>query len=203
MSAVWLQLITLLCVSFGAPSRADGYEVIRKKVGQQVTIQCRSASNQEMLYLKRGLNEEEDIFCLTLQKSTINQKFTDRLQFHGPFPNVDILLKNLTLDDTGPYWCVYKVSSNYELKTSRGNGSVLLVVTESGPAPSPRPVCTGQSQGDLVLVSVVICAAVLIVVLTVFLIWIIIKTKPLRSTVKKRQVPVNDVYEDMRGTIRR
>uniref|UniRef100_A0A3B4GCL0 Immunoglobulin V-set domain-containing protein n=1 Tax=Pundamilia nyererei TaxID=303518 RepID=A0A3B4GCL0_9CICH len=99
-------------------------------VGQQVTIQCRSASNQEMLYLKRGLNEEEDIFCLTdLQKSTINQKFTDRLQFHGPFPNVDILLKNLTLDDTGPYWCVYKVSSNYEFKTSRGNGSVLLVVT--------------------------------------------------------------------------
>ncbi|XP_005925547.1 uncharacterized protein LOC102304363 isoform X1 [Haplochromis burtoni] len=207
MSAVCL-FILILCLYGTARTAAgkaetDGYEVIRKKVGQQVTIQCRSASNQEMLYLKRGLNEEEDIFCLTLQKSTINQKFTDRLQFHGPFPNVDILLKNLTLDDTGPYWCVYKVSSNYELKTSRGNGSVLLVVTESGPAPSPRPVCTGQSQGDLVLVSVVICAAVLIVVLTVFLIWIIIKTKPLRSTVKKRQVPVNDVYEDMRGTIRR
>uniref|UniRef100_A0A3B4H875 Immunoglobulin V-set domain-containing protein n=1 Tax=Pundamilia nyererei TaxID=303518 RepID=A0A3B4H875_9CICH len=127
MSAVWLQLITLLCVSFGAP---NGYEVIRRNVGQQVTIQCRSASNQEMLYLKRGLNEEEDIFYLTdLQKSTINQKFTDRLQFHGQVPNVDILLKNLTLDDTGPYWCVYKVSSNYEFKTSRGNGSVLLVVT--------------------------------------------------------------------------
>uniref|UniRef100_A0A3Q2VEX3 Immunoglobulin V-set domain-containing protein n=1 Tax=Haplochromis burtoni TaxID=8153 RepID=A0A3Q2VEX3_HAPBU len=155
---------------------ADGYEVIRRNVGQQVTIQCKSTSNQEMLYLKRGLNEEEDIFYLTdLQKSTINQKFTDRLQFHGRVPNVDILLKNLTLDDTGPYWCVYKVSSNYELKASRGNGSVLLVVTGDGPAPSPRPVCTGQSQGDLVLVSVVICAAVLIVVLTVFLIWIIIK----------------------------
>uniref|UniRef100_A0A3P9C573 Immunoglobulin V-set domain-containing protein n=1 Tax=Maylandia zebra TaxID=106582 RepID=A0A3P9C573_9CICH len=88
------------------------------------------ASNQEMLYLKRGLNEEEDIFYLTdLKKSTINQKFTDRLQFHGQVPNVDILLKNLTLDDTGPYWCVYKMTSNYELKASRGNGSVLLVVT--------------------------------------------------------------------------
>lgn len=109
---------------------ADGYEVIRRKVGQQVTIQCKSASNQEMLYLKRGLNEEEDIFYLAdLKKPTINQKFTDRLQFHGQVPNVDILLKNLTLDDTGPYWCVYKMTSNYELKASRGNGSVLLVVT--------------------------------------------------------------------------
>nr|XP_004558467.2 uncharacterized protein LOC101486811 isoform X1 [Maylandia zebra] len=208
MSAVCL-FILILCLYGTARTAAgkaetDGYEVIRIKVGKQVTIQCKSASNQEMLYLKRGLNEEEDIFYLTdLKKSTINQKFTDRLQFHGQVPNVDILLKNLTLDDTGPYWCVYKMTSNYELKASRGNGSVLLVVTESGPAPSPRPVCTGQSQGDLVLVSVVICAAVLIVVLTVFLIWIIIKTKPLRSTVKKRQVPVNDVYEDMRGTIRR
>ncbi|XP_004558468.3 uncharacterized protein LOC101486811 isoform X2 [Maylandia zebra] len=199
MSAVCL-FILILCFYGTARTAADGYKVIQIKVGKQVTIQCKSASNQEMLYLKRGLNEEEDIFYLTdSKKSTINQKFTDRLQFHGQVPNVDILLKNLTLDDTGPYWCVYKMSSNYKLKTSRGNGSVLLVVTESGPA----PVCTGQSQGDLVLVSVVICAAVLIVVLTVFLIWIIIKTKPLRSTVKKRQVPVNDVYEDMRGTIRR
>ncbi|XP_006791616.1 uncharacterized protein LOC102785598 isoform X2 [Neolamprologus brichardi] len=210
MSAVCL-FILILCLYGTARTAADGYAVIRRKVGQQVTIQCRSASNQEMLYLKRGLNEEEDIFYLTdSQKSTINQKFTDRLQFHGRVPNVDILIKNLTLDDTGPYWCVYKMSGrNYELKTSRGNGSVLLVVTESGSA-ADDPLskadhhgCIGQSQGDLVLVSVVICAAVLIVVLTVFLVWIIIKTKPLRSTVKKRQVPVNDVYEDMRGTIRR
>ncbi|CAI5675234.1 unnamed protein product [Oreochromis niloticus] len=207
MSAVWLQLITLLCLSFGTPSRADGHGVVRINVGKQITIQCKSASNQDMLYLKKGLNEEEDIYFTDSNKSTINQKFTDRLQFHGKLPNVDILIKNLTLDDTGPYWCVYKsTDQKYELKTTKGSGSVLLVVTESKSTDSladQRSECLEQSQSDLVLVTVVICAAVLIVVLTVFLIWIILKTRPLRSTVKKRPVPVNDVYEDMRGTIRR
>ncbi|KAL3987199.1 T-cell surface glycoprotein CD7 [Sarotherodon galilaeus] len=182
----------------------DGHGVVRRNVGKQVTIQCRSASNQDMLYLKKGLNEEEDIYFTDSNKSTVNQKFTDRLQFHGKLPNVDILIKNLTLDDTGPYWCVYKsTDQKYELKTTKGIGSVLLVVTESAADPRCPETKAEQSQSDLVLVSVVICAAVLIVVLTVFLIWIIFKTRPLRSTVKKRQVPVNDVYEDMRGTIRR
>ncbi|XP_063326685.1 T-cell antigen CD7-like isoform X2 [Pelmatolapia mariae] len=203
MSAVCL-FILILCLYGTAKTAADGHGVERRNVGKQVTIQCRSASNQDMLYLKKGLNEEEDIYFTDSNKDTINQRFTDRLQFHGKLPNVDILIKNLTLNDTGPYWCVYKsTDQKYELKTSRGSGSVLLVVTESGSAAGQRSVCPEQSQGDLVLVSVVICAAVLIVVLTVFLIWIILKTKPLRSTVKKRQVPVNDVYEDMRGTIRR
>ncbi|KAL3987198.1 myelin associated glycoprotein [Sarotherodon galilaeus] len=182
MSAVWLQLITLLCFSFGAPSRADGHGVVRINVGKQLTIQCRSASHQDYLYLKKGLNEEEDIFHLTDSKEpTINQKFTDRLQFHGKLPNVDILIKNLTLDDTGPYWCVYKVADkNYELKATRGNGSVLLVVTENRLSPTV-PQCD-QSQGDLplILVSVVICAGVLIVILVASLIWIIIKNNKAR-----------------------
>ncbi|XP_024657905.2 uncharacterized protein LOC101486141 isoform X1 [Maylandia zebra] len=191
MSAVCL-FILILCLYGTARTAAgkaetDGYEVIRIKVGKQVTIQCRSASNQEMLYLKRGLNEEEDIFYLTDSKSTINQKFTDRLQFHGQVPNVDILLKNLTLDDTGPYWCVYIVSGNYELKTSRGNGSVLLVVTENRPSPTV-PKCD-QSQGDtpMVLVYVVICAGVLIVILIASLIWIVIKNNRLHNKARRRR----------------
>ncbi|CAI5675233.1 unnamed protein product [Oreochromis niloticus] len=202
MSAVYL-FILILCLYGTARTAAgkaetDGHGVVRINVGKQITIQCKSASNQDMLYLKKGLNEEEDIYFTDSNKSTINQKFTDRLQFHGKLPNVDILIKNLTLDDTGPYWCVYKsTDQKYELKTTKGSGSVLLVVTDQ------RSECLEQSQSDLVLVTVVICAAVLIVVLTVFLIWIILKTRPLRSTVKKRPVPVNDVYEDMRGTIRR
>ncbi|CAI5675231.1 unnamed protein product [Oreochromis niloticus] len=198
MSAVYL-FILILCLYGTARTAADGHGVVRINVGKQITIQCKSASNQDMLYLKKGLNEEEDIYFTDSNKSTINQKFTDRLQFHGKLPNVDILIKNLTLDDTGPYWCVYKsTDQKYELKTTKGSGSVLLVVTAD-----QRSECLEQSQSDLVLVTVVICAAVLIVVLTVFLIWIILKTRPLRSTVKKRPVPVNDVYEDMRGTIRR
>ncbi|CAI5675235.1 unnamed protein product [Oreochromis niloticus] len=189
MSAVCL-FILILCLYGTARTAAgkaetDGYGVIRINVGKQVTIQCKSASNQDMLYLKKGLNEEEDIYFTDSNKSTINQKFTDRLQFHGKLPNVDILIKNLTLDDTGPYWCVYKMTDQkYELKTTRGNGSVLLVVTENRLSPTV-PQCD-QSQGDLppILASVVICAGVLIVILVASLICIIIKNK--RNKARRR-----------------
>ncbi|CAI5675236.1 unnamed protein product [Oreochromis niloticus] len=185
MSAVCL-FILILCLYGTARTAADGYGVIRINVGKQVTIQCKSASNQDMLYLKKGLNEEEDIYFTDSNKSTINQKFTDRLQFHGKLPNVDILIKNLTLDDTGPYWCVYKMTDQkYELKTTRGNGSVLLVVTENRLSPTV-PQCD-QSQGDLppILASVVICAGVLIVILVASLICIIIKNK--RNKARRRR----------------
>ncbi|CAI5675238.1 unnamed protein product [Oreochromis niloticus] len=184
MSAVCLFTL-ILCLYGTARTAADGYGVIRRNVGKQVTIQCKSASNQDMLYLKKGLNEEEDIFHLTDSKEpTINQKFTDRLQFHGKLPTVDILIKNLTLDDTGPYWCVYKsTDQNYELKATRGIGSVLLVVTENRPSPTV-PECE-QTQGDSPLVSVVKCTAVLIAVLTAFLIGTIIKNK--RNKARRRR----------------
>lgn len=62
------------------------------------------------------------------QKSAINQKCTERLQFQ--FPSVDILIKNLTLKDTGPCRCMCKITvRNYAVKTTRSSGSVLLVVT--------------------------------------------------------------------------
>ncbi|XP_025762746.1 uncharacterized protein LOC109201947 isoform X4 [Oreochromis niloticus] len=182
MSAVCL--FTLILCLYGTARTAagkaetDGHGVVRRNVGEQVTIQCRSASNQDMLYLKKGLNEEEDIYFTDSNKSTINQKFTDRLQFHGKLPTVDILIKNLTLNDTGPYWCMYKsTDQKYELKTTRGSGSVLLVVTV--------PQCD-QSQGDLplILASVVICAGVLIVILVASLICIIIKNK--RNKARRR-----------------
>ncbi|XP_030592212.1 uncharacterized protein LOC115784945 [Archocentrus centrarchus] len=204
MSALWLEFILILCFYGTAWTDADVEGVVRKHVGQSVTIQCRSTSNQETLNLKKGLHEERDIFYATVHsdKRTIDSKFTDRLQYHEKFPNVEILIKNLTLNDTGPYWCVYKTIENYGQKITKGSGSVLLVVTEK---PSTVVVRECQPpQNDMVLWAVVIAAAVLILILSIPLIMMILKTKPSHNTVKRRQqVPVNDVYEDMRGTIRR
>ncbi|KAM9345973.1 uncharacterized protein ABDE67_012574 [Symphorus nematophorus] len=199
MSAVVLKLITILCLSCTALSGPESSGVVWRNIGGTVTIQCRSDSDQELLNLKKGLSQD-GIFVQesNTEVRTIAKDFTGRLQFNGVFPNIDIFIKNLTTGDTGPYWCSY---SKFDMKTEKivdkdSEGSLLLVVTDSVKQCDP-------SNKNLVLVSVVISAAVLLGIIMGFLIWIILKTRTLRSTVKPKRVTTNDVYEDMRGTIRR
>ncbi|XP_041813461.1 uncharacterized protein LOC121621176 [Chelmon rostratus] len=200
MCAVWFKLVTILCLSSTALTGPESGGVVWRDFGGSVTIQCRSPDpDQEFLTLKRGLGEDHVLVIENdTSKNTISKEFTGRLQLHGVFPSVDILIRNLTSGDTGPYWCFY---SKFDLKSSqsvskKGSGSVLLVVADT------VKKCEPEKQ-NLVLVSVVISAAVLLGIIMGFLIWIILKTKTLRSTVKKRHVTSNDVYEDMRGTLRR
>ncbi|XP_078126487.1 uncharacterized protein LOC144530691 [Sander vitreus] len=207
MFAVWLKLITLLTiVSSPARSGLVSSEVVWRELGKAVTIQCRpSKPDQEYLSLKKGLSEEHEVLYKegNPEKNTIHKEFMGRLQLNGVFPNVDILIKNLTSDDTGPYWCVYKKfdlvsSKNLEMK---GTGSVLLVVTGG---PQQDSACDPQ-ENSLFLVIVVICVALLLGIIISFLIWFIFKIKTTKKRTKKkpRHVTTNDVYEDMRGTIRR
>ncbi|XP_070837871.1 uncharacterized protein [Chaetodon trifascialis] len=200
MCAVWLKLVTILCLSCTALTGPESGGVVWKDFGGSVTIQCRSSDkDQESLYLKKGFGEDEILFKESNSETqTISKEFTSRLELHGVFPSMDILIKNLTSADTGPYWCIY---SKFDQTSSRpismkGAGSVLLVVTDA-----VKP-CEPENK-NLVLVSVVISAAVLLGIIMGFLIWIILKTKTLRSTVKPRHATTNDVYEDMRGTLRR
>ncbi|XP_031168292.1 uncharacterized protein LOC116059390 [Sander lucioperca] len=206
MSAVWLKLITLLTIlSCPALSGPVSSEVVWRALGEAVTIQCRpSKPDQEYLSLKKGLSEEHDVLYKegNPEKNTIYKEFMGRLQLNGVFPNVDILIKNLTSNDTGPYWCVYKKfdlvsSKNLEMK---GTGSVLLVVTGG---PQQHSACVPPD--DNLFLVIVIFAALLLGIIMCFLIWIILKTITTKKRTKKtqRHVTTSDVYEDMRGTIRR
>lgn len=99
-----------------------------KDCGDEITIQCRSyEANQEHLNVKKGLNEYTSVVLKknSSEDVTIAKGFMGRLQVNGKFPDIDILIKNLSSKDTGPYWCLYKNSSKSEIK---GMGSVLLVV---------------------------------------------------------------------------
>lgn len=111
--------------------------VVWRDTGGAVTIQCRlpkSQSNQEVLILKKGLSEKNEVLHIDGDsgKNITATKFQGRLQLNGVFPNMDILIKNLTSDDTGPYWCKYKRfdQGTAALITTEGNGSVLLVVID-------------------------------------------------------------------------
>ncbi|XP_074553381.1 uncharacterized protein LOC141809992 isoform X2 [Halichoeres trimaculatus] len=198
MSAVCLKLLTILSVCCTALSASESSGAIWKDPGDSITIQCRfPTKDQSYMYLKKGLNDFDVFFRQKgSEKDTIATGFKSRLQTHGVFPNVDILIRNLTSDDTDPYWCEYQKISMSPQKT-KGQGSVLLVVNRESTAQQ-----CGEPNKDLVLVSVVISAVVLLGILLAFFVWII-KTKALRTTVKPQRVSNNDVYEDMRGTVRR
>lgn len=108
--------------------------MVWSEVGQAITIQCQSSETlQDSLTLTKGLNEEvEAVFVdRTTQNFKIADPFKGRLQLNNRFPTVDIRIKNLTSNDTGPYWCVYKRfdTQSTQIITSKGQGSVLLVVT--------------------------------------------------------------------------
>lgn len=109
---------------------AENSEVLWKDVGESITIQCRCENHPESLYVKRGLNKNVDLFFKVKEqkKNTIIAEFKERLQVNGVFPNLDFLIRNLTFEDTGPYWCIYNTLDEHKSITTDGKGSVLLVV---------------------------------------------------------------------------
>lgn len=103
--------------------------MVFRDVGGNVTIQCRtSAQHMTNLEVKRGLLDQEDVFSADKEDNIISDNFTDRLKSDiSHFPNVDIVLSRLTVQDTAVYRCEY-VTVGQKLERENGYGSVLLVV---------------------------------------------------------------------------
>ncbi|XP_023250987.1 uncharacterized protein LOC111645887 [Seriola lalandi dorsalis] len=211
MSAAWIKLLTILCLTCTVLSDPGRDGVVWRKSGEDITIQCRTSQKATYVILNKGLSQEVQIFYKNREsnKDNIAKEVINRLQLNGAFPNMDFLIKNLTSADTGPYWCVFKMFEidNAVSKVLEGNGSILLVVTDERSAnPSPSSGAAKQecekTHLNLVLVCVVVSVAVLLCFIVIALTWIFIKTKKLHSTVKPTRVTTNDVYEEMRGTLR-
>lgn len=108
--------------------------VVWRDLGGSITIHCRPAvdgdasPNQDLLSLKRGLNRNE-VFSTAhnLKDSITSKELKGRLEAVGTFPSVDLVLVNLTVEDTGPYWCEFTMLSD-TMDTEEGKGAVLLVV---------------------------------------------------------------------------
>lgn len=103
--------------------------VLWTHVGGAITIKCRTTeSDPYLLTLKGGLKEDH---ILVIENSSetgiIAKEFRDRLQLNGKYPNLDIRIKNLTFEDTGPFWCCY--TKPRQVMETKGTGSVLLVVS--------------------------------------------------------------------------
>lgn len=109
-------------------------EIVWREVGETVTIQCRSSSGPRSLHLIKGMREEQTIAKILKPKTgrqpPSNLVLEDRVEYNGTFPNINFYFKNLNVNDTGPYWCSYqKTDIRYNLQTTKGEGSVILLVT--------------------------------------------------------------------------
>lgn len=98
-----------------------------------MTIQCRADNEDiESLAVKMGISESDVFFVHKMNQGspTIRTSFQGRLEHTMNFPNVDILITDLSLNDTGPYWCLYQKHNQIKRQTEtlKGKGSVLLVV---------------------------------------------------------------------------
>lgn len=100
-----------------------------REVGGFITITCRPrVPDQDFLNIKLGLLSKDDILSTGKNmEAIISKEFRDRLDFNVVFPNVSITIKNLTVNDTGAYWCTY-IKTAKKTVEENGSGSVVLVV---------------------------------------------------------------------------
>lgn len=98
-----------------------------RDIGGAVTIHCRSSeSDPKELNVKKGLSKD----FLKVDKSntvTMTKGLTHRLHVNATFPDVDILIQNLNMDDTGLYWCLYRKGDQRSAITENTNYSLLVV----------------------------------------------------------------------------
>ncbi|XP_054892004.1 uncharacterized protein LOC129363751 [Poeciliopsis prolifica] len=206
MSAVWMKICAILCLCYSAEMK----EVVWREVGESVTIQCRSRTTKDhSLHFKRGLWEDMDIAQITNeQKLTKEQKkvmkisgkkldfvknMSDRVQFNGTYPDIDFLLKNLSVDDTGAYWCLYLKGTSGSKEMRKGDGSVIVVVKESSSARAEAVQGSGEPPKNMPLVYAVPAAVLFLGIILIFIIWIKRRSKTLHITAEQTCVDAETV----------
>ncbi|RVE69440.1 hypothetical protein OJAV_G00077790 [Oryzias javanicus] len=190
MSAVWLTIAAVFCVL----SAAEGNNIVWKNVGEDVTIACRTSQEQSHMFLKRGLHEETVLVYADKNSTKLKVEPANKIQTKGKFPNITFTIKNLTSTDIGPHWCLFtRYAEKFKEVNDKKNGSILLVIKDS------EVNCS--SKTPLYLIAIVVSAAVLITLVFTIFLTKFVKLECIKKNPQRR--PTNDVYEDMRGTIRR
>lgn len=102
---------------------------MQRTIGDSLTISCKTdVKGQRFLNIKRGLMQNDDIFSTEGETCSISTEFKSRLKHRiQDFPSVNLTINNLTIEDTGTYWCFY-IKTNKTLLKHIGNGSLILVV---------------------------------------------------------------------------
>ncbi|XP_056226782.1 immunoglobulin V-set domain-containing protein [Seriola aureovittata] len=180
-----------LCLSTSAE-----FTTVRQKSGENVTLECsftkcqRSNNKTTDMYLYHNLEEKKEVLYYYTdhesEKITPRKGYSGRVGKKGSLENNTVTIRNLTVDDSGLYTCVYdEVTCNV----------YILVVSDLLHEESPER----ENNLGLLLIIFAICS-ISIIAIMFFILLIIPRVKQWISRRKARNDPQgsNDyVYEVM------
>ncbi|XP_024252287.1 uncharacterized protein LOC112230288 [Oncorhynchus tshawytscha] len=203
----------LLSIGFSLSTSTTATEAILwVKTGEKFTMKCSTTlKDQEGMYLYVGLDRDREVlyYHQSDSKLTLRKGYWDRVKTEGPVDQLTITVSNLTIEDTGVYWCVYTNvnKSTFNHFIIQGKGSTLVVVNDDVlqlPCPKATAVTltpfhpANEKPCPSGVVNIIIISILTILLCVIFLIWV----APLVKRCCKQggstpQVIPESVYEDM------
>ncbi|XP_036050468.1 T-cell antigen CD7 [Onychomys torridus] len=125
MLALLLTLARVLPGPLDAQEMQQSSQVMIASEGDSINITCSTRGDLEGIYLKQSWPQGSDvIYFEDGNESTVDKRFSGRIDFSGCQNNLTITIRLLQLADTGVYFC-----EAVRRSMSRGS-STMVVVTE-------------------------------------------------------------------------
>ncbi|XP_072538918.1 tyrosine-protein phosphatase non-receptor type substrate 1-like [Salminus brasiliensis] len=197
-----LHTLILLClcsdsISGASVSDGDSNQLVTVSVGQTATIHCKPPSmSQDGVYMYKQLFKQEEVAYFYKDGTfTPKGRFLARLDTNRVIENFAVSIINVTVWDTGAFYCVF----NKEDTNSPGMQKTLLVV--SGKQKDCSEDKKNSEASTLLLIIMCVAAAFLMLLITVILLLAIPKIKHCceHGQFTPPHQSGDGVYEEMRG----
>ncbi|XP_029366328.1 uncharacterized protein LOC115048744 [Echeneis naucrates] len=193
----WTLLSTCLTPSAG--------DFLHRESGENVTLLC-SFENDfgdidriTGLYLHHRLRWEEEVlyYYPATDKFTPRKGYQRRIHREGSLKNFTITIRNLTVEDSGSYQCVYKQSN----KAVNRNVYILVVTGEAQRSTSEiKPQCHACDKCPhvpLVWIIAAACSIGIIGIIAITFLVVLISTKVKHWCSRKKPTIIDNTYEVM------
>ncbi|XP_076150249.1 uncharacterized protein LOC143134059 [Alosa pseudoharengus] len=169
-------LLVCFCVCFLTGLSADKVEW--RQVGEHIEMECSTdLQNQGGMYLYHTYHTTREVFYLTPgMKCSPRLPFGNRIKVAGSFAKMHARVSNLTVNDTGVFWCQYLRfdKSNPYPSESNNNPTLLVVDGVEKECPTNGPVTMLSEEpiqmSTLLVVSAITACSLFLLVLIILLI---------------------------------
>ncbi|XP_076871528.1 uncharacterized protein LOC143521911 [Brachyhypopomus gauderio] len=188
-------LQVLLCVCLLKASSTERTTLLSVSVGDTVTIQCRPRHepHHDGVYVKTFLFKEKEVsYFFHKGDFTPEPPYTGRLNSNKNMSNFILYINNVTMKDSGIYWCTFNKEDKVSLSMERyllvvsepevvlrgwHGGMVVSTVASLQVKEAECPGGQGSSFETLIIVCVVTASSMVLLIITIILVWGIPKVK--------------------------